>query len=219
MLLNPPLLRHQQTYEDAGQVQSRMPVWDQPGIPAGIHNIQLSWDRKARPDGAYMRIILPDLSDNPDERIPHPHHHWGWVKPNTWWFKEYLGQAQVLGTDNSEGRILMCAMARINNETLTLYRAPDATPHSMVPDQDIKERLEPTYNRLCYRRELNDWRVRDERKAWQDATALKFVVGYVGDLSAEKNQDDPYGHIFHRGTGVIDTDNILHLYSDSVVYE
>ena len=43
----------QQVYEDA-QYQSSDPIGYQPPIPAGIHDIELSWDRKR----GYMRIII-----------------------------------------------------------------------------------------------------------------------------------------------------------------
>ena len=55
----------QQGYEDA-QYQSTTPIGPQAPIPPGVHNIELSWDRKK----GYMRIVIGG------ER---------------WWFKEYLG--------------------------------------------------------------------------------------------------------------------------------
>ncbi len=216
MLLNPAFLRHNQTYADNGQIQSPRPIWDQPPIPLGIHDVELSWDRKARPDGAYMRIVIRALSNDPDALVEHPDHFGGMVHPFTWWFKEYLGKAQILGTNNNKGRIMMRAMARINGETLTLYREPYADSHPMIEERYIRQRLDLTHNRLCYRRESQDWRIRDERKDWNDPTALKFVSSYVGDLCAEKAQEDLFGHIFHNGFAIIDTDNVCHLYDDNV---
>ena len=96
----------QQVYEDA-QYQSSDPIGYQPPIPAGIHDIELSWDRKR----GYMRIIIDGA---------------------TWHFKEYLGKAEVTGTDNKRGRIYLRAMARIDGETLTTYRDPSAQPHPEV---------------------------------------------------------------------------------------
>ena len=64
----------QQVYEDA-QYQSTTPIGPQAPIPAGVHDIELSWDRKK----GYMRIVIGG------ER---------------WWFKEYLGKAQVPATTN-----------------------------------------------------------------------------------------------------------------------
>ena len=60
------MLASQQVYEDA-QYQSTTPIGPQAPIPPGIHNIELSWDRKK----GYMRIVI------------------GGAK---WWFKEYLGK-------------------------------------------------------------------------------------------------------------------------------
>ena len=93
----------QQVYEDA-QYQSSDPIGYQPPIPAGIHDIELSWDRKR----GYMRVIIDGA---------------------TWHFKEFLGRAQILGTDSKRGRINLRAMARIDGETLTTYRDPSAQPH------------------------------------------------------------------------------------------
>ena len=59
----------QQVYEDA-QYQSSDPIGYQPPIPAGVHDIELSWDRKR----GYMRVIIDGA---------------------TWHFKEYLGKAEV----------------------------------------------------------------------------------------------------------------------------
>ena len=62
------------TYEDA-QYQNDAPIGPQEPIPAGVHSIELSWDRSR----GYMRVII------------------GGKK---WWFKEYLGKAVIVGTDN-----------------------------------------------------------------------------------------------------------------------
>ena len=96
----------QQVYEDA-QYQSSDPIGYQPPIPAGIHDIELSWDRKR----GYMRVIIDGA---------------------TWHFKEFLGRAQILGTDSKRGRINLRAMARIDGETLTTYRDPSAPFHAEV---------------------------------------------------------------------------------------
>ena len=83
----------QQVYEDA-QYQAAAPIGPQEPIPAGVHDIELSWDRRK----GYMRVIIGG---------------------KTWHFKEYLGKAQVTGTDSKRGRIYLRAMARIDGETLT----------------------------------------------------------------------------------------------------
>jgi hypothetical protein len=172
----------QQVYEDA-QYQSSDPIGYQPQIPAGVHDIELSWDRKR----GYMRIIIDG---------------------KTWWFKEFLGRAQILGTDSKRGRINLRAMARIDGETLTTYRDPSAQPHPEVEG----ERRESTHNRLCYRRQSQEWRLRDERMDWNHPDALRFTKDYVGDGVFEKHADDLVAHIFHNGYAIIDKDDVAHLY-------
>ena len=173
----------QQVYEDA-QYQSSDPIGYQPPIPAGIHeNIELSWDRKR----GYMRIIIDG---------------------KTWHFKEYLGKAQLTGTDSKRGRIHLRAMARIDGETLTTYRDPSAHPHPEIEG----ERRESTHNRLCYRRQSGEWRLRDERLDWNDPNALVFTKSYVGDLNAEWHTNDSIAHIYHNGYVIIDKNDVAHLY-------
>jgi len=176
------------TYEDA-QYQNDAPIGPQEPIPAGVHSIELSWDRQK----GYMRVIIGG---------------------KTWWFKEYLGKAVVVGTDNGRGRITLRAMARLDGEVLTMYRPPDAEPHPLVQGLERKR----THNRLCYRRSSKDWRLRDERLPWNDPDALKFVTTYVGDLSAEWNGSDQIAHIYHNGSAVIDDQHICHLYDPDLVY-
>ena len=171
----------QQVYEDA-QYQSSDPIGYQPPIPAGIHDIELSWDRKR----GYMRLIIDG---------------------KTWHFKEYLGKAEVTGTDNTRGRIYLRAMARIDGETLTTYRDPLAS-HPEVEG----ERRESTHNRLCYRRQSQEWRLRDERMEWNHPEALKFTKSYVGLLNAEWHMADNVAHIYHNGFAIIDKDDVAHLY-------
>jgi len=172
----------QQVYEDA-QYQSSDPIGYQPPIPGGIHDIELSWDRKK----GYMRII---------------------IGAETWYFKEFLGKAQILGTDNKRGRIYLKAMARIDGETLTTYRDPTIQPHLEVEG----ERRASTHNRLCYRRTSQEWRLRDERMEWNHPDALKFTKSYVGDLNGEWHIADSVAHIYHNGYVIIDSDNVCHLY-------
>ena len=172
----------QQVYEDA-QYQSSDPIGYQPPIPAGIHDIELSWDRKK----GYMRIIIDG---------------------KTWHFKEFLGRAQILGTDNKRGRINLRAMARIDGETLTTYRDPSAQPHPEVEG----ERRESTHNRLCYRRQTQEWRLRDERMEWNHPEALKFTKNYVGDGVFEWHMADQVAHIYHNGRATITQDGVAHLY-------
>ena len=176
------MLAHPETYEDA-QIQSAAPIGEQDPIPAGVHDIELSWDRKQ----GYMRVIIND---------------------KTWYFKEYLGKAQVLGCDNKRGRLRIRAMARIDGETLTMYRDPNAPPHAEVEGT----RRETTHNRLCYRRATEEWRLRDERMPWNHPDALVFTQSYVGDLNAEWHKNDSIAHIYHNGYAIIDSQNVAHLY-------
>ena len=175
-------------YEDA-QYQSDEPIGLQQPIPAGVHEIELSWDRKK----GYMRIV---------------------IGREKWWFKEYLGKAQLLGTDNARGRINLRAMVRLDGETLTMYRAPDATPHQLVDGT----RRDTTHNRLCYRRAGHEWRLRDERLPWNHPDALVFASSYVGDMNAEWNKLDRVAHIYHNGFTVLDSSGVAHLYDPDLSY-
>ena len=172
----------QQVYEDA-QYQSTTPIGPQAPIPAGVHNIELSWDRHK----GYMRIVI------------------GGEK---WWFKEYLGKAQVLSCDNKRGRLNLRAMARIDGETLTMYRDPAAPAHKIV-EGTVREK---THNRLCYRRATEEWRLRDERLEWNHPDALVFTKSYKGDLNAEWHANDSVAHIYHNGYAIIDKNDVAHLY-------
>ena len=205
----------QQVYEDT-QHQSPQPIWPQEPLPVGVHNIEFSWDRFCRHDGGYMRVIFRDLADDPDAKVRHPYHGYvedgkqygGWVHPYTWWFKEYLGKAQILGTNNEKGRLYLRAMAQIDDETLTTWRDLLAPRHEEVEGV----RREKTHNRLCYRRATEEWRLRDERKDWNDPNALVFTKSYVGDLNSEWHKNDSVAHIYHNGYVIIDKDDVAHLY-------
>jgi hypothetical protein len=179
-----PVVTSQQILYADSQTQNEAHIPAQAPIPAGIHAIEISWDRRA----GWMRAVIGS---------------------QTWHFKELLGKAQMTGTDSIRGRINVRAMARLEDETLMLYRAPDAVPHARV---EGVERMD-THNRLCYRRSHRDWRVRDERRP-EAADALVFVTGYVGDLNVEWEGRDPIAHIFHNGEVVVDADRLAHLYDN-----
>ena len=170
------MLASQQVYEDA-PYQTAESIGHQPPIPAGVHDIELSWDRKR----GYMRVIINN---------------------QTWHFKEFLGKAQVTGTDSQRGRIYLRAMARIDGETLSVYRDPSAPYHPEVDG----ERRESTHNRLCYRRQSQEWRVRDERMDWNHPEALKFTKNYIGDGVFEWHMADSIAHVYHNGYVIIADD-------------
>ena len=176
------MLASQEVYEDA-QIQSAKPIGPQAPIPPGVHDIELSWDRRK----GYMRVI---------------------IEGQKYWFKEYLGKAQVLGCDNKRGRINLRAIAQINGETLTMWRDPNAPPHENVSGKIRKK----THNRLCYRRATEEWRLRDERLDWNHPEALVFTKSYKGDLNAEWHANDSIAHIYHNGFAIIDKDDVAHLY-------
>ena len=167
------MLAHPDVYEDA-QYQSEVAIGSQAPIPPGVHNIELSWDRHK----GYMRIIIGN---------------------GRWWFKEYLGKAQVISCDSKRGRLNLRAMARIAGATLAMYRDPSAPPHKEV--EGVKR--EKTHNRLCYRRASEEWRLRDERLDWNHPEALVFTKSYVGDLNAEWHTNDSIAHIYHNGFAII----------------
>jgi hypothetical protein len=192
------LQRSNQVYDDA-QFQNSDPVGPQIAVPLGFQDMELSWDRKA----GYMRIIIEGY---------------------TWHFKEYLGKARIVHTNNKDGRIHIYAKAQIEGDTMTMWRDKEAPLHPIV-EGDIRP---DTFNRLCYRRwEINntpaqEWRLRDERltleKGWDAEGALVLVKGYVGDLNAEWNKNDSVAHIFHQGWTIVDKDRIAHLYDRDLTY-
>jgi hypothetical protein len=175
------MLAHPEIYEDA-QIQSAKPIGPQAPIPAGVHDIELSWDRRK----GYMRVI---------------------IEGQKYWFKEFLGKAQVLNCDSKRGRLNLRAIAQIDGETLTMWRDPNAPPHKEVDGV----RREKTHNRLCYRRATEEWRLRDERMG-NHPDALIFTKSYVGDLNAEWHVNDSIAHIYHNGFAIIDKDDVAHLY-------
>ena len=105
---------------------------------------------------------------------------------------------------------MLSGLARIENETLTLYRDPKAPPHPMV---DGGVRREPSLNRLCYRRADAKWRLRDEKADWNAPDALVIVSGMVGTLVALWSPNDQIAHIFHDGFVVV-KDGLAHLYEN-----
>ena len=65
--------------------------------------------------------------------------------------------------------------------------------------------LAPAHNRLCYYREVKQWRVRDE-----DSGELRLVDDYEGDLNL--NWMDGGSHVFHDGPYVIDRELKAHFF-------
>jgi hypothetical protein len=175
-------------YEDA-QYQNDAPIGPQSAVPEGVHDIELSWDRKR----GYMRIIIDSQK---------------------WWFKELLGSAICTHADNRKGRLHFYGGARIDGETLTLYRPPDAPVHPIV---EGLERPVSLY-RTCYRRSDQKWRARDERMAWEAEGAMIPVSDVVGDFHVEWRISDRVAHIFHQGWQVIDEAGVAHLYDPELNY-
>ena len=64
-------------------------------------------------------------------------------------------------------------------------------------------RREITYNRMCYFRAEEQWRLRDQHMAWNHPDALRIIKGYVGDWNIEWPVTDRVAHLFHNGFVVI----------------
>ena len=187
-------------YEDQ-QYQNPAPIGPQNPIPNGVHDCELSWDRKK----GWMRLI---------------------INGQRWWFKEYIGRCQVVSTNNEQGRINIRASARIDGETLRVWRDPDGKPHPHV--EGVPRRK--TQNRLCYRRSQKDFRVNDDgdeqngfgaRIPDTNDTPIKerklvYVRSYVGDLNSLWNKNDSVAHIYHLGEVTIDENDVAHLYDPLV---
>ena len=182
-------------YEDQ-QYQNPDDIPPQLPIPPGTHEIDLYWDRKK----GWMRIDIGSQS---------------------WWFKEFLGRCEVISTQK-KGRINLRAEARIDGETLTMGRGPDAERHPVVAGTVRRK----THNRLCYRRMQTDFRVNDDgtnnngfgdRAPDTDATPLKerklvYVKSYVGNLNCSWAAADQIAHIYHDGVIIVDEFDVAHLY-------
>ena len=111
--------------DNEAQFQNEADIGPQDPMPSDLVTLELSWDRNK----GYMRIIIQDKG--------------------TWYFKELLGKAQLLYTDNQKGRLYLKAMPLLDGETLYLYRDPESEPHPMIDDNTIFETLAITNNRLC----------------------------------------------------------------------
>ena len=179
--------------DNDSQFQNEEDIGPQDPVPSNLATLELSWDRNK----GYMRIIIQDKG--------------------TWYFKELLGKAQLLYTDNKKGRLYLKAMPLLDGETLYLYRDPESEPHPMIDDNTIFEALVTTNNRLCYNRHDVCWRIRDERKPWMDDTSRRLVSQYIGDIALEWNRNDPIAHIFHKGQIIIDKDDVAHLYDPEII--
>jgi len=160
--------------ESEAQFQNSAPIGPQSQIPLGVHDMIVSWDRQE----GYMSVRAAG---------------------DRWWFKEMLGSAVLTDTDNAVGRLHITAKGEINGEQLVLWRPSNAPPHPMVRGT----RRDISYNRLCYFRAEQQWRLRDERMAWNSPEALRILPGYVGDWNIEWPQSDTVAHLFHQGFVVI----------------
>lgn len=134
------------------------------------------------------------------------------IESYKWHFKELLGKAVATGADSERGRLNFRGMARVDGETLTLYRPPDAAPHPICAGL-VRP---PSLYRTCYRRMDHVWRARDERMDWNDPLALMIVTDIVGDFAVEWRLEDRVAHIFHDGWEIKDKKGICHLYDLSI---
>jgi hypothetical protein len=186
-MVNTSTTVQEDVYSD-NQFQSYEDIGYQEPMPSNIETLELSWDRKK----AFMRIIIEGKG--------------------TWYFKEVLGKAQLLSADSEKGRLSLRAIPLLDGEVLYLARDPKSIPHKPVAKKAVAESLRPTNNRLCYSRERTCWRIRDERMPWLNDDSRRLVADYVGDISIEWNRNDSIAHIFHKGSIVLDKDNVAHLY-------
>jgi hypothetical protein len=168
------VVRQREEVESEAQFQNPAPIGPQSQLPTGVHDMIVSWDRTE----GYMSVRT--MGDR-------------------WWFKEFLGTALLTGTDSAVGRLHIRAKGQLNGEQLVLWRPSDAEPHTMVTGT----RREVSYNRLCYFRAEQMWRLRDEKMDWNHLDALRVIKGYVGDWNIEWPVQDTIAHLFHKGFVVI----------------
>jgi len=179
--------RSQEQIENDAQYQNPAPIGPQSPIPAGVHDMIVSWDRKE----GWMSVRVPVSKIGGQGG--------GKSDWDRWWFKEMLGEVVVTGNDNA-GRILISGKGSIHGEQLQLWRPSYAPQHPMV----YGHRRDVTYNRLCYfraeaRANRPCWRLRDQHMDWNHPGALMLLKGYVGDWNIEWPQDDQIAHLFHQG--------------------
>jgi len=165
-------------------------IGEQKPIPSDVMTMELSWDRTMK----CMRIIVEDIG--------------------TWYFTEVFGRAQVLSANDRTGKMSIRAVPLLEEEVLYLYRDPKSVPHEQVKNEDLKEVLRPTNNRICYFREDEPpcWRVRDERMPWMDEASRRYVSNYAGDIVMEWTQGDSVAHLFHKGQIILDKNDVAHFY-------
>ena len=215
-------------YNNDNQFESPSPIGPQPDIPVGVYAIELSWDRRperfsaeyremakaANDKGGLFRIIIKTLKDMPNG--------------GKWHFKKLQGNVQVLGTDPKKGRMHLWGMARMDEQCLSLYRDPAATLHPVVEGEE----LPASYQRLCFYRQIEKWRLRDERltrqlaakigwpSAMSDPRTLKLVQNCVGDWFCAWPEEDHVGHVFAAGDTkvILDSSGTAHLYDPTLNY-
>jgi hypothetical protein len=191
---------------ESAQFQNPAPIGPQSQIPLGVYDMEVSWDLgKETGKEGYMSVRAAG---------------------SRWWFKEIIGTAVLNGTNNAIGRIKITAKGKLNGEQLTLWRPNNAPPHPMVRG----ERRDVSYNRVCYFRAEQQWRLRDEypkqnplcekqHRTYQELRQCigcnKYVElpGYVGDWTVEWPEEDYVAHLFHKGFVVIcDAGCFMHPY-------
>lgn len=124
-----------------------------------------------------------------------------------WLCDELAGRLDILEAKGETGNLIVrCQIILVDSPTgVTAYCYPDgeddldAEGYRPDPSKPAHE----SHWRLCYFRQDEKWRLRDERSG-----NLWFVDGYRGRINA--NWLDQGTHIFHDGVVEVDTDNIAH---------
>lgn len=121
---------------------------------------------------------------------------------NEWLCDRLAGRAEVVKANGKLGRLTLRGILQINDGVASMWAPEDAEPDPLAGAGV------DSHWRLCYAREVEGWRLRDERKELRDPTALTIVKDYKGIVNL--NWFDGGTHVFHDGKVAIDSKGVCH---------
>ena len=146
--------------------------------PAGVHDWEFSLPRETI------------MQNQPRFRFRLPH------EMKEWRCDRLAGRAEVVATDGKTGRMTLRGKLAIDDGVASMWPAKDAEPDEQgASGQD-------SHWRLCYARDVEGWRLRDERTG-----SLTIVKDYKGIVNL--NWFDGGTHVFHDGKTIV-IDGVCH---------
>ena len=116
---------------------------------------------------------------------------------NEWRCDRLAGRAEVSHTDGRTGRIYLRGKLDITDGVASMWPAKDAEPDPEAEDGH------DSHWRMCYARDVQGWRLRDERTG--DLTIVKDYKGLVNITWFDSGT-----HIFHEGLARVDENMVCH---------